>query len=168
LYDVEERGKTLDAAARLRVAAGATPADLESHATLAGRRYREAALPAAGSAKHWAIYGPVVGMTGVSCDPRIRSTMPSEQIIRPLTVGRNNWQFLGIQASNGSSATVQRRQHAHRHHLMIDDYLEDVLRKLADAQQNILRISTCLAVPGRSSAGSLGLGASPICATRAC
>jgi hypothetical protein len=25
---------------------------------------------------------------------------------------------------------------AHRHHLMIDDYLEDVLRKLADAQQN--------------------------------
>jgi hypothetical protein len=25
---------------------------------------------------------------------------------------------------------------AHRHHLVIDDYLDDVLRKLADAQQN--------------------------------
>jgi hypothetical protein len=25
---------------------------------------------------------------------------------------------------------------AHRHHLVIDDYLEDVLRKLADAEQN--------------------------------
>ena len=25
---------------------------------------------------------------------------------------------------------------AHRHHLVIDDYLNDVLRKLADAQQN--------------------------------
>lgn len=25
---------------------------------------------------------------------------------------------------------------AHRHHLMIENYLEDVLRRLADAQQN--------------------------------
>ena len=58
LYDVEERGKTLDAAARHAVAAARGGADLEPHATLAGRRRGEAgAAPQPRSAKRWATCG---------------------------------------------------------------------------------------------------------------
>lgn len=60
----------------------------------------------------------------------------SEQTIRPLTVGRRNWMFLG------HPAAAPRRMHllsvvssAHRHNLVVDDYLADVLEKLADARQ---------------------------------
>ena len=61
----------------------------------------------------------------------------SEQIIRSLTVGRNNWMFLGHpRAAAGRMQMYSVVSSAHRHHLMISDYLEDVLRKLADAQQN--------------------------------
>ena len=52
-------------------------------------------------------------------------------------MGRNNWQFLGHpQAAAGRLQMYSVVSSAHRHHLVIDDYLEDVLRKLADAQQN--------------------------------
>jgi hypothetical protein len=61
----------------------------------------------------------------------------SEQTIRPLTVGRNNWLFLGHpHAAPGRLQMYSVISSAHRHHLVVDDYLEDVLRKLADAQQN--------------------------------
>ena len=61
----------------------------------------------------------------------------SEQILRPLTVGRSNWLFLGHpRAAAGRLQMYSIVSSAHRHHLMIEDYLEDVLRRLADAQQN--------------------------------
>lgn len=61
----------------------------------------------------------------------------SEQTIRPLTVGRNNWLFLGHpRAAAGRFQMYSVVSSAHRHHLVINDYLEDVLRKLADARQN--------------------------------
>jgi transposase len=61
----------------------------------------------------------------------------SEQTIRPLTVGRVNWLFLGHpRAAAGRLQMDSVVSSAHRHHLVIHDYLEDVLRKLADAQQN--------------------------------
>ena len=61
----------------------------------------------------------------------------SEQTIRPLTVGRNNWLFLGHpRAAAGRLKLYSLVSSAHRHHLVIHDYLEDVLRRLADAQQN--------------------------------
>ena len=61
----------------------------------------------------------------------------SERTIRPLTVGHNNWQFLGHpRAATGRLQMYSVVSSAHCHHLVIDDYLEDVLRKLADAQQN--------------------------------
>jgi hypothetical protein len=61
----------------------------------------------------------------------------SEQTIRPLTIGRNNWLFLGHpEAAPGRLQLYSVVSSAHRHHLMIYDYLEDVLRKLADARQN--------------------------------
>ena len=61
----------------------------------------------------------------------------SEQEIRPLTVGRKNWTFLGHpRAATGRLQLVSIASSAARHHLVIHDYLEDVLRKLADATQN--------------------------------
>jgi transposase len=61
----------------------------------------------------------------------------SEQIIRPLTVGRSNWLFLGHpRAATGRLQMFSVVSSAHRHHLVIHDYLEDVLRRLADARQN--------------------------------
>ena len=72
-------------------------ADLEPHATLIGWRCGKAALPrgrigeALGYLRNqWSALTVYLG------DPRIRiDNAQSEQIIRPLTVGRNNWQFLG-------------------------------------------------------------------------
>jgi hypothetical protein len=53
------------------------------------------------------------------------------------TVGRSNWLFLGHPAAAaGRLQLYSVVSSAHRHHLVIDDYLEDVLRRLADAQQN--------------------------------
>ena len=139
LYDVEERGKTLDAAERHQL------------------RQRDA-VPIWNRLRRWldsdvakrvlprSRMGEALGylrnqwsaLTVYLGDPRIPiDNAQSEQIIRPLTVGRNNWQFLGHpKAAAGRLQLYSIVSSAHRHHLMIDDYLQDVLRKLADAQQN--------------------------------
>jgi transposase len=139
LYDVEERGKTLDAAARRQLR--------EREAAPTWNRMRrwldsdavKRALPRSriGEAlgylrNQWSALTMYLG------DPRIPiDNAQSEQIIRPLTVGRNNWQFLGHpKAAAGRLQLYSVVSSAHRHHLRIDDYMEDVLRKLADAQQN--------------------------------
>ena len=52
-------------------------------------------------------------------------------------VGRGNWLFLGHpQAAPGRLQLYSVVSSAHRHHLVIEDYLDDALRKLADAEQN--------------------------------
>ena len=61
----------------------------------------------------------------------------SEQEIRPLTVGRKNWIFLGHpQAAPGRLQLISIASSAARNHLVVHDYLEDVLRRLADAAQH--------------------------------
>jgi transposase len=61
----------------------------------------------------------------------------SEQEIRPLTIGRKNWLFLGHpEAAEGRLQLVSICSSAARHHLMVYDYLEDILKKLAHAAQN--------------------------------
>lgn len=60
----------------------------------------------------------------------------SEQTIRPLVIGRKNWIFLGHpQAAAGRLKLFSIVSSAHRHHLIVEDYLADVLYKLAYAQQ---------------------------------
>jgi hypothetical protein len=139
LYAVEERGKTLDAAARHPL------------------RQRDA-VPIWNRMRHWLEREPVkralprsrIGealgylrnqwsaLTVYLGDGRLPSdNAQSEQTLRPLTVGRNNWQFLGHpKAAAGRLQLYRVISSAHRHHLVLDDSLEDVLRKLADAQQN--------------------------------
>jgi hypothetical protein len=60
----------------------------------------------------------------------------SERTIRPFVIGRHNWTFLGHpQAAPGRLKLFSIASSAHRHGLMVHDYFEDVLRKLAHAQQ---------------------------------
>lgn len=139
LYDVEERGKTLDAAGRreLRQRDAVPIWDrmrrwLDSEAT-------KRVLPksAIGEAigylrNQWSALRVYLSDGRVPID-----NDQSEQIIRPLTVGRANWLFLGHpQAAAGRLQMFSVVSSAHRHHLVIHDYLEDVLRRLADAKQN--------------------------------
>ena len=136
---LRERGKTLDAAARHQLRQReAVPIWNRMRRWLDGDAAQRA-LPRSriGEAlgylrNQWSALTVYLG------DPRIPiDNAQAEQIIRPLTVGRANWQFLGHpKAAAGRLQLYSVVSSAHRHHLMIDDYLEDVLRKLADAQQN--------------------------------
>ena len=61
----------------------------------------------------------------------------SERIIRPLTIGRNNWLFLGsVQAAPGRMKLFSVISSALRHCLSIQDYLEDIFLKLSQAAQH--------------------------------
>jgi transposase len=60
----------------------------------------------------------------------------SKRAIRPLVIGRRNWTFLGHpQAAPGRLKLFSIASSAHRHGLLVQDYFEDVLCKLAYAQQ---------------------------------
>jgi transposase len=139
LYDVEERGKTLSAEARweLRQRDAVPVWDrmrrwLESDA---GKRVlpRSRIGESLGYLRNqWSALRVYLSDGRIPID-----NDQSERTIRPLAVGRNNWLFLGHpRAAPGRLQMYSIVSSAHRHHLVIDDYLEDVLRRLADAQQN--------------------------------
>jgi len=61
----------------------------------------------------------------------------SERAIRPLTIGRKNWMFLGSKdAAPGRMKLFSIVSSAQRHCLSIQDYLEDVFLKLSQAAQH--------------------------------
>jgi transposase len=61
----------------------------------------------------------------------------SERVIRPLTIGRKNWMFLGsAQAAPGRMRLFSIISSAQRHCLSIQDYLEDIFLKLSQAAQH--------------------------------
>ena len=139
LYDVEERAKTLDAAARWELRQRDAVPIWDRMRRWMDSDTVKRALPksAIGQAIGY-LRNQWTALRVYLSDGRIPiDNDQSEQIIRPLTVGRNNWMFLGHpRAAAGRLQMYSVVSSAHRHHLMIDDYLEDVLRKLADAQQN--------------------------------
>jgi transposase len=138
LYDVEERGKTLDTAARLELRErDAVPIWNRMSQWLASDAAKRA-LPSSAIGKalgymrnQWTALRVYLRDGNIPID-----NDQSEQIIRPLVVGRGNWLFLGHpDAAPGRMQMYSVVSSAHRHHLVIEDYLEDVLRKLADAEQ---------------------------------
>ena len=61
----------------------------------------------------------------------------SERVIRPLTIGRKNWMFLGsAKSAPGRMKLFSIVSSAQRHCLSIQDYLEDAFLKLSQAAQN--------------------------------
>jgi len=139
LYDVEERGKTLDAAARQQLRQREAVPIWNRMRCWLDSDVAKRALPrsAIGEALGY-LRNQWSALQVYLTDARIPiDNDQSEQIIRPLTVGRSNWLFLGHpRAAAGRLQMFSVVSSAHRHHLVIDDYLEDVLRRLADAQQN--------------------------------
>jgi len=139
LYDVEERGKAFDAAARWELRQ-------REAVPIWSRMRRWLDSDAAKRALPRSALGEALGylrnqwsaLQVYLTDGRLPiDNDQSEQTIRPLTVGRANWLFLGHpRAAVGRLQMSSVVSSAHRHHLLIDEYLEDVLRKLADAQQN--------------------------------
>ena len=60
-----------------------------------------------------------------------------ERVIRPLTIGRKNWLFLGsTQSAPGRMKLFSVVSSAQRHCLSIQHYLEDILLKLSQAAQH--------------------------------
>ena len=60
----------------------------------------------------------------------------SERVIRPLTIGRKNWMFLGsVEAAPGRMKLFSIISSAQRHCLSIQEYLEDIFLKLSQAAQ---------------------------------
>ena len=139
LYDVEERAKTLDAAARRELRQrDAVPIWNRMEQWLASDAANRA-LPSSAIGKslgylrnQWTALRRYLSDGNIPID-----NDQSERIIRPLVVGRGNWLFLGHpDAAPGRMQMYSVVSSAHRHHLVIEDYLEDVLRKLADAEQH--------------------------------
>jgi transposase len=139
LYDVEERAKALDAAGRWELRQrDAVP--------IWNRMERWLASDAANRVLPRSAIGEAIGYLRNQWTALRRylsdGHLPidndqSERTIRPLVVGRGNWQFLGHpDAAPGRMQMISVVSSAHRHHLVVEDYLEDVLRKLADAEQN--------------------------------
>lgn len=61
----------------------------------------------------------------------------SERVIRPITIGRKNWMFLGsAEAAPGRMKLFSIISSAQRHCLSIQDYLEDLFLKLSQAEQH--------------------------------
>jgi transposase len=140
LYAIEERAKHLSVSARyeLRQRESTRIWD-EIQQWLDHDAVRRAALPSSRFGKavgylrnQWNALQKYLGDGRLPID-----NDQAEQIIRPLAVGRRNWLFLGHpQAAEGRLQLLSVVSSAHRHHLIVEDYLADVFTKLADAQQN--------------------------------
>ena len=130
LYAIEERGKLLDPSSRLQLRQRESIAVWERiDRWLDSDRVQQAALPSSP-------FGKAVGYLRNQWDALQRylhdAQLPidnnlAEQVIRPLTVGRKNWLFLGHpQAAAGRMELMSVVSSAHRHNLMVEDYLADV------------------------------------------
>jgi hypothetical protein len=140
LYAIEERAKTWTAEARYALRQReAVPIWQTIEQWLASESVRRAALPSSR-------FGKAVGYLKNQCqalqkylsDGRLPiDSDQAEQIIRPLAVGRRNWLFLGHPAAApGRMQLLSVVSSAHRHNLIVEDYLTDVLTQLADAKQH--------------------------------
>jgi transposase len=139
LYDVEERGKTLDASGRLALR--------QRYAVPIWERFGQwLESEEVGRALPQSAFGQAVGylknqwnaLQRYLSDGRLPiDNDQAEQAIRPLALGRKNWIFLGHpRAAPGRLQLVSIVSSAMRHHLVVQTYLEDVLAKLADAAQH--------------------------------
>jgi transposase len=139
LYDVEERGKTLDVQGLLELRQrDAVPLWDRFGKWLESEKVQRV-LPQSETGKAIGyLRNQWTALQRYLSDGRIPfDNNQSEQEIRPLTVGRKNWIFLGHpQAAPGRLQLISIASSAARNHLVVHDYLEDVLRRLADAAQH--------------------------------
>ena len=139
LYDVEERGKLLDASGRLALRQRDAVRIWERFGRWRESEEVQRALPQSrfGKAVGY-LKNQWVALQRYLSDGRLPiDNDQSEQTIRPLTIGRKNWVFLGHpRAAAGRLRLSSVVSSAVRHDLIVHDYLEDVLAKLAEAAQH--------------------------------
>jgi transposase len=140
LYAIEQRAKTWTASERRGLRQReAQPIWHEIEQWLESKPVQRAALP---SSRFGKAVGYLKNQKAALQKYLFDGCLPidndqAEQLIRPLAVGRRNWLFLGHpQAAAGRMQLLSVVSSAHRHNLIVEDYLTDVLRQLADAQQN--------------------------------
>ena len=167
LYAIEERGKLLDVDARGELRqSDAVLVWKEIEKWLESESVRKAALPSSR-------FGKAVGYLRnqwVSLQRYLSDGLlpidnnQAEQIIRPFTVGRNNWLFLGHpRAAKGRLQLLSIVSSAHRHNLIVEDYLTDGLQKLALRNATKSQpLGSRLRVPKRPLARPLGLSSSDV------
>ena len=140
LYAIEERGKLLSVEERYELRQReAVPIWNEIKRWLESDRVQQPALPSSR-------FGKAVGYLQNQWNSLQRyltdGQLPidnnqAERVIRAIAVGRRNWLFFGHpQAAAGRLKLMSLVSSAHRHNLVVEDYLADVLEKLADATQN--------------------------------
>ena len=139
LYDVEERGKTLDVQGIFQLRQRDAVPIWNRFGKWLNSDQLQRVLPQSDFGKAIGyLRNQWTGLQRYLSDGRIPiDNNQSEQEIRPLTTGRKNWLFLGHpEAAEGRLQLVSIVSSAARNHLMVYDYLEDVLKKLAHAAQN--------------------------------
>ena len=140
LYAIEERAKMWSVSARYELRQReAIPIWRHIEQWLQRESVRRAALPSSRFGKAVAyLQNQWTALQKYLTDGRLPiDNDQAEHIIRPLAVGRRNWLFLGHpRAALGRLHLLSVVSSAHRHNLVVEDYLADVLRKLADASQN--------------------------------
>ncbi len=140
LWDIEERGKLKTAQERYELRQReAVPVWTTLERWLDSDRVQRAALPRSP-------FGKAVGYMRNQWDVLRRyltdGELPfdnnqAERAIRPLAVGRRNWLFFGHpQAAASRLRLMSIVSSAHRHNLIVEDYLTDILQHLADGAQN--------------------------------
>jgi transposase len=139
LYDIEERGKLLDEAGLLRLRQSEAVRVWQAFEKWADSPSLKSVLPKSPLGKAMGYFrNHRTALKRYLGDPRLpMDNNSSEQRIRPLVIGRRNWTFLGHPHAAASRLQLfSIASSAHRHHLKMQNYFEDILPKLAHARQH--------------------------------
>jgi hypothetical protein len=134
LYDIEDRGRTMDDAARLELRQRESVPLMSQLRTLLDSEAATRVLPKSkfGEALHylrnnWDAFQVYLHDGRVPID-----NTDVERDLRRIAIGRNNWLFLGSPMAGERTATIFTIvASGHRHDLDVWAYLRDVLEKLA-------------------------------------
>jgi transposase len=140
LYDVEERGRRLDAVERLLLRRRESIPLMRQLEKVLWSAEAEELLPKSklGQAvgymrNHWEALSRFLSDGRVGFDNN-----PAERDLRRVAVGRRNWLFVGSEEGGERTAIILTViASAHRHDLDVRVYLEDVLRRLAHGEDDL-------------------------------
>jgi len=143
LYDIEDRARLMSAAERLELRRREAIPVWKQFGEWLDRDELKRILPKSPLGQALAyLRNQWVSLQVYLSDGRLPiDNNQSERMIRPLVIGRRNWTFLGHPAAAaGRLQLFSIASSAHRHDVIVHDYLEDVLKQLAYAQQREPRL----------------------------
>lgn len=145
LYAIEDRGKTLSVEERLQLRQREATRVWDHFESWLRNTAAAEGLPQGQFSKavHY-ILNHLESLKRYLTDGRIpMDNNQSESAIRPLAVGRKNWLFLGHPAAAaGRLQLMSIVSSAERHHLVVHNYLQDVLKRMSHAHQHAPELLT--------------------------